>query len=148
MSDTPLGGEDPPDYDSDRDGPITGSWYIPAMAGDVKKLDKKVNKEFKLNEVKTVVGIVVASVATAFGVFFALESRGQARVDGGLAPVVERVARNETKTEHLERAVQESALRTARIEVMMELMLKDQRIKPPPPVVLPMPVSALDGGHR
>ncbi len=139
-----LGDDDPPEYDAARDGPITDSYYIPAMQHDVKKLDKKVNDGFKLNEVKTVVGIVVASIGTAFAVFFTMESRGQTRQDAGLAPVVDRVAKVEARQDRLELGVQEILVRTVRTEIMTELALKDQKIKLPPPVVLPV---LPDGGR-
>ncbi len=88
------------------------------------------------------IGIVVSTIAiTTSTLVFA-----QNAIDGGAAkavdPVIKRVVVLETKVERLDVASQESALRTARIETMVEMQLRDRRIQPPPPVS-----SILDSGR-
>ncbi len=82
------------------------------------------------------VGVVVSTVIGTLGV----NSWAGGKVDAGIAPVEARVTKSEADIRELKSTTVEVQMRTVRIETMAEMLLKDQRIKPPPPVVV-------DGGR-
>ncbi len=108
--------------------------------GERPVVKAELRRELNLNEIKTVAAIVFASIATVSGVFFTLEARGQTYAKQEVAPVADQTKQNTADIKDLKTAVQQSALTTARIEVMVEMSLKGQGIRPPPKVVL-------DGGQ-
>ena len=71
--------------------PITGSYLVPASMKDVKTLRADVDAGFKLNEIKTVVAIVVASLGIIFGAWRVVLSEAHAQTDAGIAPATEKL---------------------------------------------------------
>jgi hypothetical protein len=115
---------------------VTGEHDGIASVGYVKRKQAESRAWMRVSEFKTAIGLVVVSVATAFGVFFTLEARGQTNTKAQLEPIAAQTATNTADIKELKGAVQESALRTARIEVMVEMSLRNQGIRPPPKVEL------------
>ncbi len=117
----------------DEHEPITGPHDAIATTGYVKS-------KLKLNEFQTVAGIVTVSVATAFSVFFMLEARAQTKVDAGVSRVALDLSKVDQRVDKLEAVTHTQALKTERVEVMVEMLVKNRGLRPPPPV-------SLDGGE-
>jgi len=86
------------------------------------------------NFIWATVGIVISTVIiTASTLGYA-----QSAIDGGAAravdPVSRRVSALEKNAEKTNAIVQDTSLRAARTETMVEMLLRADRIKPPPPV--------------
>ncbi len=86
------------------------------------------------NFIWATVGIVISTVViTASTLGYA-----QSAIDGGAAravdPVSRRVSALEKSAEKTNATVQDTSLRAARTETMVEMLLRADRIKPPPPV--------------
>ena len=86
------------------------------------------------NFIWATVGIVISTVIiTASTLVYA-----QSAIDGGAAravdPVSRRVSALEKNAEKTNAIVQDTSLRAARTETMVEMLLRADRIKPPPPV--------------
>ncbi len=101
MSDRPKHPEDPrptlefvkphwPSEEEQAKEPITGSYLIPATQRDVRAIRAEVTRGFQLNEVKTVVAIVVASLGIIFGAWRVVLAEAHAQTDAGITPVAER----------------------------------------------------------
>jgi hypothetical protein len=133
--DAPLGLVPPvqsvaqPYPDDDPKEPTTGEFEVaaskeaPDAVALIKRIEHKLKSSDAVSEFKTTIGIIVMTVGSAFGVFFMLEARAQAKLD----PL-------ETRVVKVEDAIQTTRLKVERSEVMMEMTLKALGVKPPPPV--------------
>ena len=79
--------------------------------------------------------IVVATVVITMSVTAWAQSKVDAGVSSGVAPVTERVSKNEKRIEKTEEAVIVLDKKVARIEVMVEMLLDNRGITPPPKVM-------------
>ena len=114
--------EDDPKEPTTGEFEVAASREAPEAVALVKRIETKLKTADAVSEFKTTIGIIVMTVASAFGVFFMLEARAQSKID----PLQERVVK-------VEDAIQTTRLKVERSEVMMEMTLKALGVKPPPP---------------
>ncbi len=107
---------------------------------DVKQLKAEVAKGFRLNEVTTIVAIVVASIGTSFGAYRVVLGEARAQTDAGIEPLTHRVA----TLEQNQSAVM-TELRELRID-QREAYKAQRDDRRSPRLESPLPPMVLDAG--
>lgn len=124
------------------DEPITGSYLIPATVKDLKNLRAEVDKGLKVNELKTVTGIVVVALGIIFGAWRVVLGEARAQTDAGMAPIEKRVVVLEQNQAAVMTEVRELRLDLREAYKAQRYDRPSARLEQPPPPLLPA-----DGGR-
>lgn len=126
----------PPELDPLGNEAKSGSHYLPATQHDLRETQRVIVS----GDVRWYLGGVVTAIAIAFAVFFKMDARAQEKVDAGVAPITDRLDKDEKRIEKVETVVQQLALDGVRQTVMQEMIVRQMGMIPPPPA------PKLDGG--
>lgn len=122
--------------------PFATHEYVKAKQAEAKKVATDSLADAIIAKGRALWAIALSTVALTATVLFALDSRAQSKVDGGVAPVIADVAELKKEVKEIKARQQQQDVEAARSTTMLENLSRERGLPVPPPA----PKVVQDGG--